>query len=130
MLAISPAKIAHVILRAREIEAKVARWDGPGDSAEAETILESRPSDATEAELRSFIRNLNEDEQASLVAVMWIGRGSFLAEDLEEALLTAREEATTPTEDYLLGVPHLAAHLEEGMERLGLNPQDVEDDLI
>ncbi len=130
MLAISPGKIAHVIVRAREIGVKVSRWDTPGDTADADTILENRPGDATEAELRSFIRNLNDDEKSSLVAVMWIGRGSFLAEDLAEALQTAREEATTPTEDYLLGVPHLAENLEYGMELLGMDPADAEGDLV
>ncbi len=130
MLSISPGKIAHVIVRARELGVKVGRWDSPGDSAEADTILESRPSDATEAELRSFIRNLNEDEKASLVAVMWVGRESFLAGDIAEAVQTAKDEATTPTEDYLLGVPHLAEHLEDGMEKLGMDPADAEDDLL
>ncbi len=130
MLGISSRKIAHVILRARELGVKVARWDAPGDSADADTILEARPGDATEAELRAFIRSLNEDEKASLVAVMWIGRDVFLPEDLPEALRTAREEATTPTEDYLLGVPHLAEHLEEGMEKLGLEPGAVEEELL
>ena len=42
-----------------------------------------------QSELRDFIANLNEDEQASLVAVMWIGRESFEPEELEEAIQTA-----------------------------------------
>lgn len=130
MLSITPRKIAHVIIRARELGMKVGRWDMPGDSADAETILESRSGDATEAELRSFIRNMNDDEKASLVAVMWIGRDSFGAEDLEEAIQTAKDEATTPTADYLLGVPHLAEHLEDGMEKLGLDASDAEDGLL
>jgi hypothetical protein len=74
MLQISPRRVAHVIVRAREIDAKVARWDSVGDTADADTILESRRGDATEAELRAFIAQMNEDEKASLVAVMWIGR--------------------------------------------------------
>ncbi len=130
MISISPRKIAHVIIRARELGVKVGRWDTVGDSADADTILESRPGDATEAELRSFIRNLNDDEKASLVAVMWIGRDSFSAEDVEEAIQTAKDEATTPTENYLLGVPHLAEHLEDGMEKLGMDPADAEDDVL
>ncbi len=130
MISISPRKIAHVIIRARELGVKVGRWDTVGDSADADTILESRPGDATEAELRSFIRNLNDDEKASLVAVMWVGRDSFSAEDVEEAIQTAKDEATTPTENYLLGVPHLAEHLEDGMEKLGMDPADAEDDVL
>lgn len=72
---------------------------------------------------------MNEDEQASLVAVMWIGRESFDAADLDEAMRTAREENTTPTEDYLMGEPQLSDLLEAGMDALGLSPEDAEDDL-
>ena len=78
----------------------------------AQVILYAREMDRAEPELRGFIDNLNEDEQASLVAVMWIGRDSFDADDLEEAKATAWQEATTPTADYLMGSPHLADHLE------------------
>jgi Protein of unknown function (DUF3775) len=130
MLNISPRKIAHIIVRAREFDVKVGRWDGPGDSADSDTILESRSSDATEGELRSFIRNLNDEEKASLVAVMWIGRDTFSADDLEEAKRTAAEEATTPTENYLLGEPMLADHLADGMEKLGMSAGDAEGEFL
>ena len=126
MLQISPRRVAHVIIRAREIDAKVGRWDSVGDSADADTILEMRRGDATEAELRAFIERLNEDEKASLVAVMWIGRDTYDAEELEEAIETAKNEATTPTEDYLLGVPLLPDYLEAGLVKLGIDPQDLE----
>lgn len=129
MLDISPNKVAHVAIRAREIDAKVARWDTAGDSADADTILESRASDATEGELRAFISSLNSDEQASLVAVMWIGRDTFTADDLEEAIQTAKDEADTPTADYLLGIPLLPDYLEDGLNALGYDVSDLEDDL-
>jgi len=130
MLDISPRKVAHIIIRAREFDVKVARWDAPGDDADSDSILENRSSDATESELRSFIRNLNDDEKASLVAVMWIGRSTYSAEELEEAKQTATEEATTPTEDYLMGVPLLSDYLEEGLEKLGISAADAKDDVL
>lgn len=130
MLEISPRKVAHVILRARELAAKVGRWDAPGDSADSDTILEQRGSDATRRELAAFIRALNADEKAALVAVMWIGRDTFDASDLDEAVATAKAEATTPTEQYLLGAPLLSDYLEEGLEKLGIDPSDDEDDLL
>ncbi len=105
-LPISPEKVAQVILLAREA------------------------SRAAEAELREFIAMLDEDEQAALVAVMWIGRGTFDAEDLEEALDTAFAEATTPTADYLTGSPHLPEHLENGLDALGIDLTDLEDYLM
>ena len=51
----------------------------------AQVILMSRELDRAEGELRAFIERLAEDEQASLVALMWIGRGSFAADEIEEA---------------------------------------------
>lgn len=105
MLDISTYKIAQVVLMARELE-------------------------RAEPELRAFIDRLTEDEQASLVALMWIGRDSFTADDLEEAKRTAMAEATTPTADYLLGTPHLSDHLENGLDELGVSIVDAEDDLV
>ncbi|MBY6090405.1 DUF3775 domain-containing protein [Pseudooceanicola sp. 502str34] len=105
MLEISVRKIAQVILMARELK-------------------------RAERELRGFLEDLNEDEAASLVAVMWIGRDSFTAADLDEAIETAKNEATTPTVDYLLGTPHLSDHLENGLAELGLDASEEEDDLI
>lgn len=113
MLEISADKIAFVIIRARDYDQGL---DGRGGR--------------NAAELRDFIADLNDDEQAALTAVMWIGRGTFEAEDLAEAIATASAEKTTPTEDYLMGEPQLADHLEAGMTALGLDATDAEDDLL
>jgi hypothetical protein len=126
---ISPAKVAHVILRAREVDVKVGTWDSPGDDGDADAILEARTDDATAQELADFIAGLNEDEQAELVALVWIGRETFEPEEWDEAVATARHEATAPTEDYLLGIPLLADYLESGLERMGIDPTEAEDDL-
>ncbi len=96
----------------------------------AQVILMSRELGRAEGELRAFIDQLTDEEKASLVAVMWIGRDSFDASELEEAKRTATEEATTPTADYLLGSPHLSDHLENGLDALGLSAMDDEDELI
>ncbi len=96
----------------------------------AQIILMARELNRAEGELRAFIDRLSEDEQICLVAIMWIGRDSFAPEDLEEALATARQEATTPTADYLLGTPHLSDHLENGLDALGISVVDDEDDLV
>ena len=92
------------------------------------SILESFSDDATADELKGFIRDLNEDEQASLVALAWIGRGSFGPEELDEALSTARSERTNRTEDYLIGMPLLPDYLEEALDRLGYSVEDAEDE--
>ena len=104
MLEVSSGKIARIIMLTREY--------GP-DSVR----------------LSDYISGLNDDEKANLVAVMWIGRGSFDADALEEAKEEARREATAPTERYLLGIPGLAEHLENGLDALGIDVSDAEDNL-
>ena len=47
-----------------------------------------------------------------------------------EAIETAKNEATVPTADYLLGSPHLSDHLENGMDELGISLVDAEDELV
>jgi hypothetical protein len=96
----------------------------------AQVILMGHEIERAEGELRAFIDRMNQDEQAELTAIYWIGRGSFEAEDWDEAVSTAQAEATTPTADYLLGSPHFADHLEAGAEALGMDIADEEDDLM
>jgi hypothetical protein len=95
-----------------------------------QVVLMARELERAEGELRAFIDRLGEDEQAELVALMWIGRGSFEPEELREAIETAATEATTPTADYLLGSPHLSDHLESALDALGIDVTDEEDDLM
>ncbi|WP_138422584.1 DUF3775 domain-containing protein [Maritimibacter alexandrii] len=103
MLEISPSRVARIAIQARELP-------------------------DTENVIRNYISDLNTDEQASLAAVMWIGRETFEAEELDEAIATAKAEATAPTEDYLLGETMLADYLEAGLEALGYDVEDLEDD--
>ena len=130
MLEISPEKVAHVIVKSREFDAKVDIWDEPSSAADlddsGEAILEDRTSDATRSEVAEFIALLNEDEQAHLVALAWVGRGTYSADEFADAVLTARAERTNPTEDYLLGIPLLADYLEEGLEKMGYSVEDAE----
>lgn len=130
MIDIAVEKVAHVIVRARELDAKVESWDQSGDEAEGDSILADRGDDATAAELKSFIADLNDDEKVSLVALMWIGRGTYEADEWAEARQTAIAEAVNATEDYLLGSPMLADFLEEGLEKLGLSVEDAETGIL
>lgn len=98
--------------------------------AVAQVILMGRELERAEGELRGFVDRMDEDEQAELVAIFWIGRGSYEAEDFDEAVSVAMAEATTPTVDYLLGSPHFADHLEAGMEALDLDIIGEEEDLL
>lgn len=114
MLEITPDKIAQVIVLAREYQSSIDAWAHQG----------SRRQHGNRTELHDFIESLNEDEQVSLVAVMWVGRDTFGADELAEAVATARDQRSSPTEDYLMSDPQLADYLEAGMEALGLSPED------
>ena len=133
MLEISTDKVAFVILKAREFDADVAIPDESSSTIDTENdsdaILEDRSSDTTRSEVAEFIAGLNEDEQADLVALVWIGRGTYSAEEFEEAVEMAKAERTSLTEDYLLGTPLLADYLEAGLEKLGYTVEDIERDV-
>lgn len=133
-LEIAPEKVAHVIIKAREYDAKVGAWDASPEDGDAEenpsAILEDLSNDPTAAEIAGFIDALNDDEQAHLVALAWVGRGTFEAEEFEEAVETARNEQINSTASYLLGLPLLADYLEEGLEKLGYSANDVESDVL
>jgi len=76
--------------------------------------------------LRAFIAELNEDEQASLIALAWLGRGDYGPEEWEEARNLARERNIRDPAEYLLGIEMLGDMLEEGLDMLGLSLDDVE----
>ncbi len=105
MLDISPATVVQVIFLARE-------------------------GAVGQAQLHDFIAGLNDDEKAQLTAIAWVGRGAFEVAEFDDAVQTAIEEATTPTEDYLMGMPHLPENLEAGLEALGVDVTAEEDDLL
>ncbi len=134
MLQIAPEKVAHVIVRAREFDRKVASWGDDPDGTETEespeAVLEDNGQDPIATELSSFIDVLNVDEQASLVALMWIGRGTYEAEELSDAIESALGERVNATSKYLMGIPLLADYLEDGLEKLGYNVEDVESDVL
>jgi hypothetical protein len=125
MLNISPDKIGYIIVKAREFDVKVQAVDeNPGSSAADDgerIILQDFANDPTYAEVHDFIGSLNDEESAELVALMWVGRGTYSKEEWEEAVETARIEATNPTPDYLLGTPLLGDFLEDGLSELGLS---------
>ena len=132
-LDIAPEKVAHVIIKTREYDAKVGAWNDTREEGDAEedpsAILEDFANDPTRAELVGFIDALNYDEQANLVALAWVGRGTFEKEEFAEAVETARNERVNTTAGYLLGMPLLADYLEEGLEKLGFSVDDIESEL-
>lgn len=130
MLTIPLAKLTYIIEKAREFDAEVpadADEDGSNaaDDDEREILLDT-PDNPTEQELRDAIEGLNTDEQEELLALIWIGRGDFTADEWRDAVRQAREARTGTEADYLIGTPLLADYLEEGVAALGLSLEDEE----
>lgn len=69
-------------------------------------------------ELKTTIEDLEPDQQMSLVALMWVGRGDFAPEEWSDALREAEQSWTSHTADYLIGTAMLADYLAESLEQL------------
>lgn len=127
MLTIPLDTVGWIIVKAREFDVKEEdASDGEAASDDVMGVLEDRADDPTEAELRSWIGDLSDDEQAELVALFWMGRGDGGPEEFAELVETARAARSRPTADYLLGEPLLADHLEEALEALGHDTSELE----
>jgi len=131
-LQIDPQKIGWLILKARAFDSKVSPSIDAAESSDddEEELTDNRANDPDVAEIVGFVSGLNEDEEVDLVALAWVGRGTFDIEDWQEARRTAREERTTRTARYLLGMPMLADYLAEGLEAFGIDPGDAEEDAL
>jgi hypothetical protein len=95
-----------------------------------------KSDDPVREELLGAIRELPEDERLQLVALAWLGRGTYDISEWKTALDTARSEHRKRTAEYLLGLPLLGDYLEDGLamfddgivddadEREGLDGED------
>ena len=119
MLTIDSEKVARIIAQARMFDAKEEVSDPDSGSNASDDgmvdILEDFAGDSTKDELMECIRGLDEDEQAELVALAWIGRGTYEGSEFEEALLEARRVHNKRTAEYLISLPMLGDYLEEGL---------------
>lgn len=121
-LSLNPEFLRSLILKLRALMAQeelVSPDSGsnPSDDEGSATLQES-PDNMTRAEIMAQIEDLEPDQQAELVALMWIGRGDFEPEEWEEAVALAGERADRPTADYLLSHPQVAEDLLEGIDKL------------
>jgi hypothetical protein len=115
---INTEKVCYVIIKARELESEdegvEADASNPADDKFVSILTEEAYSTIRQ-ELAGFIDAMDEDEQCELVALAWVGRGDFSAEEWISAVAQARERRKGPTSKYLLGIPLLASFLESGL---------------
>jgi|RhiMetdeSRZDD1v2_1073273.scaffolds.fasta_scaffold90618_3 hypothetical protein len=123
-------KICFIIVKAREFDVKeeVIESDYASDAPDDKfvQVLEDHADDPAAEEIKSLIEAMNEDEQLELIALAWVGRGDFGAEEWPEAVALAKERRVGSTAAYLLGLPLLGDFLEEGLAAFGRGCDDVE----
>lgn len=132
-LAISAAKVAAIIAKARQFDVKDVVTD-PGTSSNASddamlSVLEDHRDDPVQSELTAIIRGLNEDEQIDLVALAWLGRGDGDLADWDDLRAEAARAHNRRTAEYLLGMPTLGDDLEEALGQFGRSVEEFEQSL-
>jgi len=129
-LTISPEKVCFIIVKAKEFDAKdeVTEPDpgsNPSDDMDIE-VLEAHEDDPVVEEITSLVNSLSEDEQIDLVALMWLGRDDYSADDWPMVRQEAARAHNRRTAEYLLGTPLVGDFLEEGLSMLGYSCEEFE----
>jgi hypothetical protein len=112
-------QLAFIIVKAREYDVKEEDSDpdegsNPADDGQTD-VLTNKAEDPVREELLGAIRSLNDDERIKLVALAWLGRGTYDIDEWKEAVATAKTEHSRRTAEYLLNLPLLGDYLEDGL---------------
>ena len=84
----------------------------------SEQVSTSFASDPYYQEIKTTVEDLEPDQQMTLVALMWVGRGDFSIDEWDDALKEAEENWNENTADYLIGTPMLSDYLAEAIDQL------------
>jgi hypothetical protein len=127
-LDINVEQVDYIIAMARDLEDALPRDDDDDESHRGEAdnpeLVKEHAYDAGYQELMGFLQTLSEDELAALVALVWVGRGTYDSDDLSTALEEARTIGAGRIPGYILSIPLLAEYLDEGSNMLRLTSQD------
>jgi len=115
--------ICRLILRAKELEAQVPAEDPDDDpddiddmeDGEALSVLEDELNDGVEEEIQAVLDDLAEDQLAEIVALAWVGRGTYDSSEWDDAFEEANSLDSEQKIDELIDMPLLAGHLEAGL---------------
>lgn len=120
---INPEMVCQITGCIREFQAKeeVVLPDVPDNPTDdwALQVLADHTDDLTYSEAKCTIDDLESDQQAALVALMWIGRGDFDADDWDSAYREAADRWTPRTAEYVLATPLSADYLDEALSQMG-----------
>ncbi len=122
--------ICRLIIRARELEAQVPSIENddeedPTDSDDEFAVLEDEANETIEEEMIALLDDLGDDQVQELLALAWIGRGTYDASEWDEALEAAADADAEDPVDQLLDMPSLAAYLDAGLAAFDLNCEGI-----
>ena len=128
---INTAKVCFVIEKSRELlsEDVGIGSDASNSRDDGERVMLTDADAAGHSirrELVEFIRDLDVDESAALVALAWIGRGDFEPDEWRSAVAEASDRRETPTWKYLLGMALLPDYLEDALSQFGRSCENFE----
>lgn len=125
MLSLDTETICNLLDKARQFQVKEdVSFPEVTDEMDALYILADYQDDPVYQETVEFIDNLRPDQQATLVALMYLGRGDYTQDEWEDALNFAQDELTEHTGEYLLSRPMVADDIERGLDMLGISYQE------
>ena len=117
-----------IVEKARQYDVKVSGTDpdsgsNPTDDNSVDA-LEFAPGDDTRNELIGAIDDLNDDEQADLVALVLLGRGDITRDEWQTARRTADDIGRAKIPEFIAEIPLVSDYLEEGLLRFDLRLAD------
>jgi hypothetical protein len=78
-------------------------------------VLEDELNDGVEEEVQALLDDLAEDQLAEIVALAWVGRGTYDSSEWDDAFEEANSLDNEQKIDELVDMPLLAGHLEAGL---------------
>ena len=128
MLDVNPDTVCFLIDKAAEFHAKeeVVIPEEPLQPSDdwALQILADHTDDPTFQEFKSTVEDLEPDQQATVIALMWLGRGDYTEDEWEAAVADARDRNTRRPAEYLISTPLVADYLAEGLNVMGYSCEE------
>ena len=122
--------ICRLIVRAREMEAQVPAIQAdeeadPTDSDDEFAVLEDESNEAVEEEMFALLDDLGDDQVQEVLALAFVGRGTYDASEWSDALEAAADPDAEDPVDQLIEMPTLAAYLDAGLAAFDLSCDGV-----
>ena len=117
--------LCRLILRAKELEAQVPAQDPDEDPENVDDLddegdqalsaLADELNTGVEEEVQATLDDLADDQLSEVLALAWVGRGTYDASEWDDAFAEANELDADERLDELMDMPLLAGHLEAGL---------------